>query len=214
MPEAVCFHVLAEDAPVAFGTRRRDGEAVSESPKERLLGEIVGTQVAGEDQHLLEGYLILLSGVQRQVVNSILERDDPAVEKIAWVHPLPPEIIDQKCPAIGLQLEWGLVELDGLIVTEVHTLDSQFSTNDHEGSMDLDPALVVGDSRLLDRRVVVRVEDVDDVAVHLDGPRNPDLATERQVKSPGDGCLAVAGRAAYEEAATGTGHDAEHLKGS
>ena len=58
----------------------------------------------------------------------------------------------------------------------------------------------------------MRIEHVNDVAVHLDGPRYPDIAPKRRVEGSGDRGLTVAGRARDKQAASAVGHRAEHLK--
>jgi len=55
VPEMVGLHVSPEDAPISLGAGRLGGETVTESPEERLLCEVGGVQVAGENQELLEG---------------------------------------------------------------------------------------------------------------------------------------------------------------
>jgi hypothetical protein len=50
------------------------------------------------------------------------------------------------------------------------------------------------------------------VAVHLDGPRYPDVAPKSRVEGSGDRGLAVAWRARDEQAPSGVGHHPEHLK--
>src|SRR5689334_6822446 len=89
-------HVLTEDACVRLGPWRLHGQAVPQPAQEGLLGQVSGSEIAGEDQELLEGDLDLLAGVQRQVVDPILEGDDPAVEEVARLNPLTSEIVDQQ----------------------------------------------------------------------------------------------------------------------
>src|SRR5689334_1127549 len=60
--------------------------------------------------------------------------------------------------------------------------------------------------------MIVRIEDVDHLAVYLDGPRYPDIALERRVESSGDRGLAVAGGARDEQASSGVGHHPEQLE--
>ena len=92
--ETACLHVLPEDAPISLGARRLDGETVAEPAEEGLLGEVGGVQVAGEDQQLLEWDLDLLAGMQRQIIDVIFQRDDPAVEEVVGLGLLMFEIID------------------------------------------------------------------------------------------------------------------------
>ena len=85
--------------------------------QERLLDQLLGIDVGRDDQQHVERNRELGPGVQREEVEPLLERHDPAVEQVARRHPLAAEVVDDEDAAVRLHLERRLVELgEGVVL--------------------------------------------------------------------------------------------------
>src|SRR5437867_5757731 len=108
-----------EDLVVLLDRRRLDADLVADAAEEGLVDQVRRVEVRREDDQHVKGDLDLLAGVQREVVNALFKRDDPAVEQVLRRDALPAEVVDHEDAAIRLHLEGRLVELRGLVVDEV-----------------------------------------------------------------------------------------------
>ena len=57
--------------------------------------------------------------MQRQVINAVFQRHNPAIQQVARPHLLPAKIIDQQDAAVGFHLEWRLVEAVDVVEDQV-----------------------------------------------------------------------------------------------
>src|SRR5205807_8374794 len=85
---------------VRRGSRRLDARSVAHPPQECLIGEIVFVKVGGKDYELLEGYLDLFTGVQREIIDPPLKWNDPAIQEVLRRHALPAKVIDYQRTAV------------------------------------------------------------------------------------------------------------------
>src|SRR5439155_5414945 len=165
-------HAL-EDLLVLRDRWRLDPDLVPDAAQERLVDEVRGIQVRGEDDEHVERDLELLAGVERQVVDALLQRHDPAVEEVLRRDPLAAEVVDHEDPAVRLHLERGFVELRRFVVDEVERLEGELAAGHDDRPLADDPAVVeaqpVRDDRIERRTVVDLVVDLDNLLVDLDG---------------------------------------------
>ena len=90
---------------------RLDARAITHSPEKRVVHEISLIEVRREDHELFEWNFDLLTAVQRQKINSSLQRQDPAVQQIRWRHSLAAEVVDHERAAVRFHLEGRFVKL-------------------------------------------------------------------------------------------------------
>jgi hypothetical protein len=136
--------VDAEDLLVRVTIRAADLHLVLNAAEERLVHEIAGIQVRGEDQNAVEGHRELDSRVERQVVEALLQRDDPPVEELSRTHALPTEVVDDQDATGCLQLERGLIHLRVRVVLQIELIEGELATHENRGAFDLHETLVVG----------------------------------------------------------------------
>ncbi len=143
-----------------------------------------------------------------------LQRHDPAVQQFGRRATLATEVVHDQDAAIGFQLHRRLVEPAVFRAGhEIEIFDGEFAADHDQGRADLHPALIVVIGGGLQTFVVVMVEDLDDLAIHLDGVGDPEMAGDGADQGVGDGGFAVTGGTAEEQTATGTGDQAEGLLG-
>ena len=152
-----------------------------------------------------EGDADLLPGRQRQVVDLVLQRDDPAVEQIGGIDALAAEVIEEEEPVIGLHVRRGFVEAQRGAVGQVELGHRHLAAGGDERALDPQPALVdtvrLGD---LGREVVkVGVIDANDVALDGDAVGDPKIALKHLVQEPAKRGFAVTRRAEQEQASAG-----------
>src|SRR5438309_3670045 len=209
-------HAL-EDLVVLLHRRRLDPDLVADAPQEGLVDEVGGVEVRREDDQHVERDLDLLAGVQRQVVDALLERNDPPVEQVLRCDALPSEVVDHEDAAVRLHLERRLVELRVLVEDEVERLESELAAGHDDRALRDDPTVVetqaLGDDRIERRAVIDLVVDLDDLLIDLDRVREHDLATQQRHEDLGDRRLAVAGRTEEEDRFAGVHRRAELSKG-
>ena len=93
---------LAENDSISLPGRRGDIKPISHPAQKGVIHQPFKVQVSGKNEQLLERDLDLLAGVQGQVIGLPLQRDDPAVQQVQRIDPLPAEVVDNQGPAIGL----------------------------------------------------------------------------------------------------------------
>src|SRR5262249_39987611 len=77
-----------------------DLNLVRNTAQKGFIGERGWIQVSREHDQDVEGNLELLAGVQRQIIDPALKRNDPTVQQLFRTNPLPAEIIDEKDAAV------------------------------------------------------------------------------------------------------------------
>src|SRR5437762_9159754 len=192
-----------EDLVVLLDRRSLDPDLVTDAPEERLVDEVGRVEVRREDDEHVERDLDLLTGVQREVVDALLERHDPSVEEVLGRDPLPAEVVDHEDPAVRLHLERRLVELRHLVVDEVERLERELPAGHHDRPLRNDPAVIeaqpLGDDRVEGDAVIHLVVDLHDLLVDLDRVRQHDVALHERREDLGDRRLAVAWRPEQED---------------
>src|SRR5262249_43628914 len=150
--------------------------------------------------------------LQGQIVDSLLERDDPAIEQGLWLNELPPEIVDDEYATKGFYMERRIVEIGNLVVAKIQHFQRELAPRDDEGPTAGDPAAIeiapadldVRAARLaLDLLVHGAVENLDDLAFDLDAVRDVDNVRKQPADPFCDRALAVAWRTVEQEGATG-----------
>src|SRR5207249_11551481 len=131
-----------EDLVVLLDRGRLDADLVADAAKERLVDEIGWVEVRREDDEHVERDLDLLTGVQSEVVDALLQRDDPSVQEVLGRDALAAEVVDHEYAAVRLHLERRLVELRGLVVDEVEGLERELATGHHDRALRDDPPMV------------------------------------------------------------------------
>ena len=160
-----------------------DPRAITHASQERLVNEISLVEVRRENDELFERHFDLLTAVQRQEVNTSLERQNPAVQQVSRRYALPAEVVDDQCATIRLNLKRRFVELCGFGKREIRVVERQLATDDDQWSLNLDPTAIMFDDRrsLRHRTMAVRVEDTNDVVIDFNRVGDPDGAEERLV---------------------------------
>ena len=197
-------HLMA-DPDVLLLPQVVDLDLVPDPSQERLVGQFPRRDVRGEEDDLVERDLELLPVLESQVVARLFQGDDPPVEQVEGADQLPPEIVDEEDPPVGLQLERRLVELGDRVEAQVQHRQRQLPPGDDHRAIAQDPAAVVlrpfgeyGLGRVhrlseIDAGVVDRVEHANDLVVDAEGMRNEDVPAQDLRQSLRDERLAVAG---------------------
>ncbi len=150
------------------------------------------------------------------MIVALLQGDDPAVEKVGRSDPLTPEVVDQECSAVCLELVGCLVDAGARAKAELELLDRQLAARDQQGAANSRPSavqalgttgpergrtpIVVGGRVLvLDDLVDRRVEDTDNLPAGFDRVGNQDVATPRNAESFRQRRLPITGRPEDEE---------------
>ena len=110
-----------------------DLDLVRNAPQERLVRQVGGIQVRGEDDQLLERHLDLLAGGEREEIVPVLQGNDPAIEQLRRLDPLPAEVVDQQAAAVALELQRRLAHVAQRVVADLQGVHGQFAAHDHRG---------------------------------------------------------------------------------
>ena len=130
------------------------------------------------------------------------------------IYPLSAEIIDDQRTPIGFHLKRCFVVSYIFIVDQIHSFNREFPANDDQRAFDFHPPLIVANrSGRRNRFVVVYVKYLDDLSVHLNGVRNPDIALQGRMQGLRNGGFPVACGPRQKETATGTGNQSKCLNG-
>src|SRR5262245_23006623 len=119
--------------------RINDRNLVGDAPQKRLVGQRSRIQVRRERDEDFERHLKLLSGMQRQVVDTTLERDDPTVEQVLRTDALPAETVDHEDATVRLELDRRLVESGERVERQLHHVEREFAADRHDGTPDAHP---------------------------------------------------------------------------
>ena len=143
--------------------------------------------------------------MQFEVIEAILQRHDPTVQKGLRADQLAAEVVNDKTAAQGLHMQGSLVEVRRGVEAEIEHLQRQFAAGDHKGPPARNPARVVfvapdkGEIVVLDRGVGAQqgvkagVVDADDLAHDHDRVRHVDYVGEYAGKAERNRSLPIAG---------------------
>ena len=92
--KALARALSLEDGPVVLQVRRAHLDLVGKAAQERGIHKVFRLQVCGEDHQFLKRNTDGLAGVQLEIVNAALQRNNPAIEQIGGAHQLPAEVVD------------------------------------------------------------------------------------------------------------------------
>ena len=90
-----------------------------------------------------KGTWIFLPGGKREEIVAVFQRDDPAVEQLGRLDPLPAEVVDQQAAAVALHLQRGFADVAVRIVADFQAVHRQLAADDHRRPADLHPTPVV-----------------------------------------------------------------------
>src|SRR5262245_24896754 len=120
--------------------------------------------------------------MERKVIDATFEGNNPTIEQVMGIYALAAKIINYESAAIGLHLKRRLIKPDGWTVDQIHRLNGHFAADNDDRSGDFYPAFIVSVNALYRcGPVIMQVEYFDDLAVHFDRMRNPDVASLRLV---------------------------------
>ena len=172
---------------------------VADAAEEGFVHEIVRIEIRREHQEDVEGHLELRAGVQGQVVDVAVERDDPAVEQVHRRDTLTSEVVDQEQAAVRFQLQRRVVDLRRG-VREIERVQGELAARDDERSSAHDPASIEAHALLTGHRTMLgRIEDADEIVADLNDVRDEDRARQHAAEVRSDRRLAVAGRTEEEQ---------------
>src|ERR1017187_1423542 len=198
--------VAQKDFRERLGAGRLGIEAVAHAAHERFVFQVGFGEVRGEDHDRLEGHLDFLARAQGEIIDAILQRDDPAIQEFGRRAALAAEVVHHQHAAIGLDVQGSLVEALRVGEGEIKALQRQLAAGHYEGRTDAYPAAVVIVIGVRDGDVVVGVEHADDLSIDFDGVGDPNLARNRVDKRARGGGLAVA-RGSRQKQATARADD-------
>src|SRR4030095_9148653 len=75
--ETARLNELLENRGVHFSIGRIDIETIAHAAQERIVNQITGVEIGGENQKLLERHFDFLARMQCEIVDAPLKRDDP-----------------------------------------------------------------------------------------------------------------------------------------
>jgi hypothetical protein len=177
-----------------------------DATEEGLVAERLGLEVGREHDLDVEGDVELHAVVELQVVALAIEGDDPPVQqRLGGQVGLAPEVVDDEDPVVGLHLHRSHVGAALALVLEVEHLRPQLAADDEARPVAEHPTPVDSVGLLLEGPVHHGVEDVDDLAVDLDGVGDEDVVAVDAQEPLGDRRLAGAGRPVQEHGAAGDG---------
>ena len=149
--------------------------------------------------------------MQRQVIDAVLQRDNPAVQQVARAHLLAAKVVDQQDAAVGLDLKRRFIIFERIVKHQIQTSQGQLAARHNEWAFDTHPARIAagaGAQRpgaggrgifVSGQLVVDRIKHLNHLAVHVNGVRDVHILAEHQVTyRPGQAGLAVSGRAKNE----------------
>ena len=121
------------------------------------------------------------------------------------VDSLTTKVIDEKQTAVRLELNRRFIELGSIVELQFEHVDCQFTTDDHTGSLDTHPAVVIipGIVGGRHRLVVMIIIDPDDLTIDLDGVGDEDMPLEASNNTLGDGGFTVTGLSEQEHTSSG-----------
>ena len=208
---------LLEGLKELFFGRRGQADLVGDPAQECGIHDVLGQEIRGKDQHLIEGYREGPASVERQIVDPSLHRADPAVQKIVRPHQLPTEIVDDESAANGLHVQRCLVKPCVGIEVEVQHGEGQLAPRNGQGPPNGNPASVdIGSTQTLHRSTTAfgfvfilhgnvkrLVVEFNDLTVNVDAVRDVDDVFKQMADDLGNRRLAVARRTIEQDRAPG-----------
>src|SRR5689334_20200295 len=131
-----------EDCPVFVPRRCPDFDLVGYAAQKSRIHQVGRRQVGGEYHELVERQGKTLASVQLEIVDAVLERDDPAVQHVVWAHQLTSEIVDDERTAERLYVQRGLVELGGVAPLQIEHVERELPAGDDDGPPAIDPPFI------------------------------------------------------------------------
>src|SRR5215510_6312929 len=154
--------------------------------------------------------------MQRQVIDPLFERNNPAVQKVAGTDELPPEIVDNKNSAYRLYLKRRFVIFGDWVEVQVEHFQSEFTAGYNNRPAATNPARIKffltkrKHGRFLTRLcrrpnypVHGGVKNLDNLAVDLDAVGNVDRMLKTCPDTLGDTRLAVSAPAVNQDRPAG-----------
>ena len=142
--------------------------------------------------------------MQREIVDPVLERHDPAVQQLVGPNPLAPEVVHEEHAADRLHVNRRLVEFRDRIEREVELIERQLAADHHHRTADAHPpsiALRAEDharrgrvALALERFVRDRIEHGDRMPIDVDRVRQVHVAAQRAPHAFREHRFAVSGR--------------------
>src|SRR4029434_10803622 len=136
MFRAVCetagLNELLENRGVHFSVGRIDIETIAHAAQERIVNQITGVEIGGENQKLLERHFDFLARMQCEIVDASLERDDPTVQEIMKINPLSAKIVNDERAAIRFHLKRRFIKAYRRAVYQIHRFDRHFAADDND----------------------------------------------------------------------------------
>src|ERR1700681_3630380 len=145
-------------------------DLVMNTAQKRVIRKIARIEVRREHNHQLERDLKLDTVSQHEIVHAPVQRDDPAIQKVARRHQLPAKVVDDEDPVIRLHLKRRGVDAGRLVETRLQHAGNQLAAHHNAGPLAQYPAWihirVVHDIELLMDHGVVQT---DHLAVYFNG---------------------------------------------
>ena len=151
-----------------------------------------GVQVGGDDEHVAQRQLDLLTRAQREIVDMVLHGRDEAIEELLGRHAFAAEVIDEEHAAVGLEMRRRLVIALRGDVDQVEQIERQFAADDDQRPADANPAVIDAcraARRVIDALVDLLVEQADHGVAHADGSTGPSNRPAGRRESAGRGCF-------------------------
>ena len=180
---------------------------VLNASKEGFVDKIGRIQIGRKDYECLERQMELLSGLQREIVDSAFERDNPSVQQVARRRVLATEIVNHQDAAVGERLQWRAVQTGRRKVPELQRFQSELPADSDTRTAASDPSVVHVRLALQGERIFVRVralvndgvEHPDDVTVNRQRVWNRNIAGQNVANRFRDDGLAVSWRPVHEK---------------
>ncbi len=132
----------AKDFAILFIRRVANFNFMAQAAQEGFVHQIFWGQVRGKDDKHVERDFHFAPGVQAQIIETVFQRDDPAIEQIARANLLAAEVVNEQDAAIGFDLERGFVKFGGVVENKVEAFKREFAADDDEGATNFQPAWV------------------------------------------------------------------------
>src|SRR4030095_11817765 len=111
---------LLKDHGIHFSVGRIDVETIAHAAQKRIVNQITGVEIGGENQKLLERHFDFLARMQCEIVDAPLKRDDPTVQEIMRINPLSAKIVNDERAAIRFHLKRRFIKAYRRAVYQIH----------------------------------------------------------------------------------------------
>ncbi len=151
-----------------FVLDRGDEDLRTDATVERLVGQLRGVEVGGEDDLGQERHFELRPVLEAQEVDVAVEGYDPAVQQLLGGERLAAEVVDRQHPVVRDHLQRGQVHPGFGLVVQLELVGLELTARDHTRPRTAHPAPVEPLGLGVDGHVHHRVVHGDDLAVDLD----------------------------------------------